>query len=324
MPAAPASVTLVVGDEELLGDRAVTTAVRAATGALGEGTTVERVDAGALPDGFAMGLATRSLFGGGRIVVIDRAQELDAQARAAVMAVAADPVDGVVLVLRAQVPGRQARFLNELGERAKVVKVSKLKPAERNRWVKAELRGLDRRADERAVAAIVDQAGSELRDLAGAIAKLHVAVPPPAPITADHVAEHLTRTAERGIFEFTDAVLGGDARAGLAHAAALIDQGEDPLGLLSLLARQLRLLVRVADYPGASSDHVAAEIGGGVRGWQVDRARRQLRRWEPARLRGALAVVAEADAEVRSGALPQRVLLELVVTRLAGAIPAPS
>src|SRR6266496_3091044 len=135
--AAPASVTLVVGDEELLADRAVAEAVAAAVAALGEGTTVERVDAGSLPDGFAMGLATRSLFGGGRVAVIDRAQELDAQARKAIMAVAADPADGVVLVLRAQTPGRQARFLNELAEHARVVKVNRLKPAERTRWVKA-------------------------------------------------------------------------------------------------------------------------------------------------------------------------------------------
>src|SRR6266550_4338637 len=152
MAAAPASVTLVVGDEELLAERAVTGAVGAAVAALGEGTTVERVDAGALPDGFAMGLATRSLFGGGRVAVIDRAQELDAQARKAVMAVAADPAEGVVLVLRAQTPGRQAKFLNELGQYATMVKVAKLKPAERTRWVKAELRTLGRRADERAVA----------------------------------------------------------------------------------------------------------------------------------------------------------------------------
>ena len=319
--AAPPAVTLVIGDEELLAERAVTAAVRAATDALGPGTAVEQISAGSLPEGFAMGLATASLFGGGRVVVIDQAQELDARAREAVLAVASDPDPQTILVLRAPAPGRQAKFLNEVGKHGEVVKTPKLKPADRTRWVKAELRARKRKADDRAVAALIEQAGSELRDLAAAIYKLNVAVPPPASITADDVTNHLTRTAEHGIFELTDAVFAGNCRGALALVDALIEQGEDPLGLLSLLARQLRLLVRVADHQGTSSSRVAELIGGGVRDWQVDRAKRQARRYDPAQLRRGLAAIAEADTEVRSGALPPRILLELVVARLAGATP---
>jgi DNA polymerase-3 subunit delta len=319
--AAPPAVTVVIGDEELLAERAVTKAVRAATDALGAGTEIEQVTAGSLPEGFAMGLATASLFGGGRVVVIDQAQDLDARAREAVLAVAADPSPQTILILRASAPGRQAKFLNEAGKHGDVVKTPKLKPAERTRWVKAELKARKRTADDRAVAALVAQAGSELRDLAGAVDKLNVAVPPPAPITADDVAQHLTRTAEHGIFELTDAVFAGNARGALGLVDALVDQGEDPLGMLSLLARQLRLLIRVADHQGASSGRIAELVGGGVRDWQIDRAKRQVRNYDPAQLHRGLAAIAEADAEVRSGAMPPRILLELVVARLAGATP---
>jgi DNA polymerase-3 subunit delta len=317
--AAPPAVTVVVGDEDLLAERAVTTAVRAALDALGPGTEVEQVSAGSLPDGFVMGLATASLFGGGRVIVIDQAQELDAASRAAVLSMAADPNPQTVLVLRAATPGRQAKFLNEAGKHGDVVKVTKLKPAERTRWVKAELRNRKRKADDRAVACLIEHTGAELRDLAAAIDKLNIAIPPPAAITADDVTQNLTRTAERGIFELTDAVFAGNLAGALGLVDDLIDQGEDALGLFSLLARQLRLLIRVSDHPGAPSGRVAELIGGGVRDWQVDRAKRQARRYDPAQLRRGLAAVAEADAHVRSGALPPRILLELVVTRLAGA-----
>jgi DNA polymerase-3 subunit delta len=313
----PAAVTLVLGEEELLAERAVTGAVRAATEALGEATTVEQVRAGGLPEGFAMGLATASLFGGGRVVVVDDAHELDAQAREAVLAAARSPDQGVVLVLRAPAVGRQSRFFNDLGEHATVVKVPRLKAGERTRWLKGELRARGRKADDRAVAAIVEHTGTDLRELAGAVAKLHVAVPPPAPITAADVAEHLARTAEHGIFELTDAVFAGNPQQALGHLDALIDQGEEPLGLLSLLARQLRLLLRVADHAALRPAQVAELLGGGVRDWQVERARRQIRRYRPDQLRDGLAAVAAADAEVRSGSLPGRVLLELVVARLA-------
>jgi DNA polymerase III subunit delta len=321
MPAQPGSVpvTLVLGEEELLADRAVAEAVTAATARLGPGTAVEEVRGGALPDGFAMGLATASLFGGGRVVVVQEADALDAAARDAVLALAADDGPATVVVLRAASPGRQAKFFKEVQRQAATVPVARLRPAERSSWLRAEVRRLGRKADERALAALVDTVGQDLRELAGALAKLHVAVPPPAPLTAGHVAEYLAQTADRGIFEMADAVFAADAATALDRLDALLDQGEEPIGLLGLLARQLRLLLRVADHPGVPAAQVAQLVGGGTRDWQVERARRQARKFRPEDLRRALDVVAEADAEVRNGSLPSRLLLELVIARLAGA-----
>src|SRR6266540_3642248 len=277
MPTSPGSVpvTVVLGEEELLAERAVADAVAAATDRLGPGTTVEEVRAGALPDGFAMGLATASLFGGGRVVVVEEADALDGPARAAVLALAADPSPATAVVLRAAAPGRQAKFFKDVQPHAAVVQVAKLRASERASWLRAEVRRLGRKADEAAVAALVDTVGQDLRELAGAVAKLHVAVPPPAVLSAGHVAEFLAQTADRGIFELTDAV-----------------------------------------FPAAE---VARLVGGGTRDWQVERARRQIRRFHPEDLRRALDLIAEADFEIRNGSASQRLLLELVISRVAAA-----
>jgi DNA polymerase-3 subunit delta len=314
-----APTALVLGEEDLLAERAVADAVAAARDQLGPETTVEEVQGGSLPDGFAMGLATASLFGGGRVVVVQAADALDAAGRQAVLAVARDPSPGTVLVLRAAAVGRQAKFFKDLQQHAQVVTVARLRPSERASWLRAEVRRLGRKADEAAISALVDTVGQDLRELAGAVAKLHVAVPPPEPLRARHVSEFLTQTADRGVFELTDAVFAGDAAKALAHLDSLLGQGEDVLGLLGMLARQLRLLLRASEHPNASSGQVAQIIGGGVRDWQVDRARRQARKFHPEVLRRALDAIAEADAEVRNGSLPSRLLLELVVARIASA-----
>ena len=118
--------------------------------------------------------------------------------------------------------------------------VARLRPSERASWLRAEVRRLGRKADEAAVAALVDTVGQDLRELAGAVAKLHVAVAPPTVLTAGHVTEFLAQTADRGIFELTDAVFAADAAAALDRLDALIDQGEDPIRLLGFIASQLR------------------------------------------------------------------------------------
>jgi DNA polymerase III subunit delta len=150
MPTPPGSVpvTVVLGEEELLAERAVADAVAAAAQRLGPGTAVEEVRAGALPDGFAMGLATASLFGGGRVIVVEEAETLDGPARAAVLALAADPDPATAVVLRAVAPGRQAKFFKDVQAHAAVVQVAKLRPSERSSWLRAEVRRLGRKADE--------------------------------------------------------------------------------------------------------------------------------------------------------------------------------
>jgi DNA polymerase III subunit delta len=324
MAARPGSVpvTLVLGEEELLAERAVADAVAVARERLGPGTSVEEVRGGGLPDGFAMGLATASLFGGGRVVVVQEAEGLDAPAREAVLGLAADPAAATAVVLlatRPVAPGRQGKFFKDLQRDAATVLVAKLKPSERSSWLRAEVRRLGRKADEAAVAALVDTVGQDLRELAGAVAKLHVAVPPPTVLTAGHVTEFLAQTADRGIFELTDAVFAADAATALDRLDALFDQGEDPIRLLGFIASQLRLLLRVADHPELPKGQVAALLGGGVRDWQVDRARRQLRRFRPGDLHRALDLIAEADAHIRNGTSSPRLLLELLIARLAGA-----
>src|SRR5438046_1038255 len=59
-------VTLVLGEEELLAERAVAGAVDAARERLGPGTSVEEVRGGGLPGGFALGLAPAARVRGGR------------------------------------------------------------------------------------------------------------------------------------------------------------------------------------------------------------------------------------------------------------------
>ena len=167
------------------------------------------------------------------------------------------------------------------------------------------------------MAALGDTVGQDLRELAGAVAKLHVPCRPPTVLTAGHVTEFLAQTADRGIFELTDAVFAADAATALDRLDALIDQGEDPIRLLGFIASQLRLLLRVADHPELPKGQVAGLLGGGVRDWQV--ARRQLRRFRRRTPPPALDLIAEADAHIRNGTSSPRLLLELLIARLAGA-----
>jgi DNA polymerase-3 subunit delta len=219
------------------------------------------------------------------------------------------------MVLRAGGVGRQGKFFKDLQEHANVVTVARLKPSERSGWLRAEVRRLGRKADEGLIAALVDTVGQDLRGLAGALAKLHVAVPPPAPLQARHVAEFLTKTADRRGYELTDAILAGEPATALSYLDALFAQGEEPIGLLGMLARLLRNVLYVSERSGAPAGEVAQALG--LRDWQVRKLASQARRFHPSVLRRALDLIAETDAQIRNGTPSPSVALELVVARIA-------
>jgi NAD(P)-dependent dehydrogenase (short-subunit alcohol dehydrogenase family) len=66
------------------------------------------------------------------------------------------------VVLRAAVPGRQARFFKDVQGQAATVLAAKLKPSERASWLRGEVRRLGRKADEAAVAALVERVETEI------------------------------------------------------------------------------------------------------------------------------------------------------------------
>jgi len=105
----------------------------------------------------------------------------------------------------------------------------------------------------------------------------------------------------------------GHAVALLRHALAT---GLDPVPLVAALAARLRVLAKVAATRGRGAT-AARDLG--LAPWQVDRAMRELRRWTPEALAGAIAAVAQADAEVKGEGRDPRYAVERAVLQVAAA-----
>src|SRR5215472_18240634 len=102
-PAPASPVTLIVGDEELLVDRAVSAAVAAATAASppsDEGTVdAHDVLAMSLSAGALSSLTAPSLFGGGCVVVVRAAQDAGKDVSAELIRLATSPPPDVFLIV---------------------------------------------------------------------------------------------------------------------------------------------------------------------------------------------------------------------------------
>jgi DNA polymerase III subunit delta len=313
-----APVTFIVGDEELLVERAVRGVVQAASGAAAPGDAAPAasdVRAADLKPGDLQTLTAPSLFGGGCVVVIRSVQDASKDVAAELGRYAAAPAPDVVVVLTHSGGARNKALLASLaGDGARRIDCPAVKRfGERLDFLRAEFRAAGRKADEGGLRALLDAVGTDLRELAAACSQL--AADTTGPISQAVVARYYRGRAEATGFTVADRALEGKLGDALEQLRWALSTGVSPVLITSALAQGVRALGRVgAAGRGRSADALAAELG--MPSWKVDRVRQQLRGWTADGVARAHSVVADTDAQVKGEGVSPGYALELAITEI--------
>ncbi|MEU4542910.1 DNA polymerase III subunit delta [Nonomuraea dietziae] len=301
-------VTLVVGDEELLAERAVGAVVGAAK-ARDAGAEVHDLVGSKVETGELTRLTSPSLFGDTSVVVIRSAQDLSKDVIAEVVGYAKDPADDTVLVLVHPGGVKGKALIDGIKKtRADVVTVTKLtKPAERLEFIRGEIKRAGRTITGDAAQALLDAVGNDLRELAAACGQLAFDTEGKS-IDLDAVSRYHKGRAEVSGFTVADAAVEGRLADALEQLRWALSTGVASVLLVSALARSLRSLAKVG---GAGRNVQPAQLG--MAPWQINNAKRQLRGWGPEGLSAALRAVAIADEQVKGGGADPAYALEHAV-----------
>ncbi|MBV9351201.1 MAG: DNA polymerase III subunit delta [Mycobacterium sp.] len=313
---------LVLGEEELLVERAVAGVLRSVRERAGGGDVpVSRVRAGDVGTYELAELLSPSLFADERVVVLEAAGEAGKDAADLIASAAADIPSGTVLVVvhsgggRAKALATQLRTLGaEVHPCARIAKAS-----ERTDFVRKELRSLQVKADDQTVAALIDAVGSDVRELASACSQL--VADTGGRVDAAAVRRYHSGKAEVKGFDIADKAVAGDV-AGAAEALrwAML-RGEPHVVLADALAEAVHTIARVGPLSG-DPYRLAAELG--MPPWRVQKAQRQARRWSRDTVATALQLVAVLNADVKGAAADTDYALEAAVRKVAELAREPS
>jgi DNA polymerase III delta subunit len=312
-PVQPAPVTLVVGGEELLADRAVGAVIRAVRD-LDPEADVRQLDAVGLPPGEITTLVSPSLFGERKVIVVRGVAQAGEDVVAELKAYVAAPADDVALVLLHK-GGAKGKALLDAARKAGAAEVAcaEVKTRrDRHSFVMTEFRTARRRVQTDAADALLDAVGNDLRSLASACAQL--VADTTGTVDLELVSRYYEGRAEVTGFTVADRAVEGRSAEALAQLRWALASGTEPVLIVSALATALRNIVKLAVAPaGLRPADLARELG--MPPWKVDVVRRQVRGWEAEGVAAALLAVAEADAQVKgAGGDPLYALERAVVT----------
>lgn len=307
-------VTLIRSDDDFLAGRALAS-VRERLEA--EGYAAEEIapkDALAL----AYALETPSMFDAGRLIVVHDADDLPAATVEVVARWSASKPAGIRLVL---VASGGAKLAKTLGANAEAIEIRSPPPWETAGWLVGWVKGLGRKIAPEAAEALVESVGQDLRELASAVEQLCLLTE--GTIGGADVAR-LFQGFESQVWTFVDAVMERNPASALRHLRAQLGQGENAIGLVAALARQMRAIAVVRGNERRPAGFFAKELG--MSEGAIKRAFRQARGFDDGEVRRAFRLLADADLALKGGeqgeSEPPEIVLELLVAGIAERRPA--
>lgn len=312
----PQPLQLLLGDEEMLVERAMWAALGAARTADPE-AELRRVKVSDLTPAELAEMLSPSLFADGRVVVLEGAHDAGKEIAEALLAHARQPAEGVVLVVvhngggRGKTAKELPAALRKLG--AQVTECAKItKPADREAFVRDEVRRAGGRIDPEGLRLLIEAVGSDLRELSSAASQL--VADTGGKVDAAGVRRYYSGRADVTGFAVAEKAVTGDRAGALEALRWAIQLGVPQVLIADALADAVRTIGRVASVGRADPYRLAGELK--MPAWKVRKALSQARGWTSVGITEALQVVGAVNADVKGAAADADYALERSVLRL--------
>ncbi|MCL6622254.1 MAG: DNA polymerase III subunit delta [Syntrophobacterales bacterium] len=316
----PRPLYLFYGEEEFLMERALARLEAGLAARLGEAPA--KVVASAQDTGLEEFLAQArhaTLFGPGQLLILRRADAYPERVvQAALPPYLEHPAPRAWVVLLA--PALKTREVerhpvwSRLKKSEAALGFRRLREEELHQWLAREAQDRGKHLSLATAQALVAVVGDNLAELTQELEKLVLyagAEPRLTPAMVQQLASH-SRTFT--IFALVDALGEADPRLRLSALDQLLELGEPAAKILTMLARQVRLLLIARELGEAPPPELAARLG--VPPSIAQNIRRQAARFSPAALRRHLWLLHQADRHLKTSSGNPRLWLEWALVQM--------
>ncbi len=272
------------------------------------------VDAAEWGGGELQDLATPSLFGEPRAMLLTDARSLSKEAMTELVAYLAAPDAGSPIVICCQTAerGKPAAALEKAVKPVGEVREMKIVRKDLETWVIQRARGREIDLAPPAARALVETVGEEPAELASALEQLASAFAGQK-ITPQLVGKQFRGLGDQKVWDLCDRAFGKDLPGAIRSLRAVEEGGDDPLMVLGGIASRVRDLMKVRAQPDRLPPAELAKRAGLRFDWQARRYREQAGRFSMTELVAIHDRITEADRALKSGATGDVVMPTLIV-----------
>lgn len=302
------SISLIVGDEELLVSRALKELIQATPDA-----EVVRKDGASLEPAMVTDMLNLNLFALTQTAVITDASSMPKPALDRIKKMA--PTLGAQIHLIMTCSAKASTFQKAFSSPdVKVVKVDKVSTVrDRMNFARSEAKAYGRRITDDAVRLIMDATGGDLRALSGALAQMFSQFE--GTVDESKVSDFYSHSPSATGFAVAEAAVAGDPRAALEALRAAQVSGTAQVLVASALISQIRDMTRIRALGTDRPAQVAASLGMPI--WKAEKLTSKLYGWSDQALASAFAHALATDGAVKGQSADPWAALERAVLSIA-------
>lgn len=287
-----APVTVVLGSEGALVDRAVT-ALRKKAASAGFGGELESHLLGSYQKGQLNQWVSPSLFQESKTILLEGGEAAPAFFAEELQDYLDNPSPEVMIVLCHRGGNANRKLLQGLEKRkAQVIICSELKrDGDKLNLLKDEVSACNGKMTAPAAQELVNASGKDLYEMLGACRQL--LADHPEGVTEEHVRTHFAGKIEANGFEVAAAVANRQGPRALLLARRAFASKVDPVPLVAVLGMKMRELAKVKS--AASPKEL------GMPSWKVQQIQKEARQWDERSIGDAICLIANADEDVKGG-----------------------
>ena len=191
-----------------------------------------------------------------------------------------------------------------------------LDDADLQKWANARLKKLGKRIDRTALDSLTFLAGRGLTRLDGELAKLAAYAGERAVIEAQDVEKLVAPSLESSVFQMIDFLMDGKAYDAHRLYGALLRSGENRVGILAMLTRQMRMLthIKLLRAQGVPMREIEEKLS--LNHYAATRAQAQATRMDEETLQNMYQACANADYDIKRGAVRDQAAVDALMIRL--------
>lgn len=226
------------------------------------------------------------------------------------------PVDSSVFILSAGKIDKRKKFFKILLEKAQLVEFKKPFENQIPGWVRHICKGHALTISDDAIQLLHRLVGSQLTEIEAEVRKLADFISPKVDIALEDVAKCVSKKREENVFDLCESIANGSRVEALEQLVQLLDQGQNEVGIVSLISRHIRILQLIRQ--GLEQNLTGQKLAtlAQVPSYYVQDYVRQSRKWTQRRLEQALLVLAETDKALKSSPISGHIWLENLILKI--------
>lgn len=250
-----------------------------------------------------------------RLVVLKNAHELKESEWQELESLFKKPVESTIFVICSEKVDKRKKSIKLIFENAITCEFKKPYDNEVPRWISYFAKNMELKITMDAVHRLHRLVGNNLSELEHQIQKLKNFVGVKPEIDLKDVNDVVSNSKEESVFDFTRAIGQKDRVTALEQLVQLIDQGQNEVGIVNLLARHMRILLTIRS--GLDQGIGGAKLASlaQVPAYFIEGYCDQAKLWPIKKIEDALVVLCETDKALKSSPVSSHIWLENMVLK---------